>query len=231
MKKYPLYQKPLANPNPEKTFCLSTSYKDLDPDNLNEIIAKFEERIRCWFFKPTKDLIRKNIEANNFFAIIIVCVIIDLLSQYWYGLPSSDGKKYKEFLKIFMGSFKSKIKPPLKHYFWNKQKGLWEEISLQDYAHAFYQIFRCGVLHNAMIMDCGRISGKSILKKSIKLRSWKYGSKKGKEIAVNPTLLLKNLEVFFNRYVEKLYNVHEGDLRKNFIKKFEWDFGVKISMN
>lgn len=160
-----------------------------------------------------------------------MCIIIDLLSQYWYGLPSSNGKKYKDFLKILMRSFQSKIKPPLKYYWWNERNKVWEERSLHDYAQAFYQIFRCGVLHNAMIMDCGRISGKSILKKSIKLRSWKYENKKGKEVAVNPILLLKNLEIFFNRYIKRLYNVRERNLRRNFIKKFEWDFGVKIRMN
>lgn len=222
--------KPSANPNPEKTFCRKFHYRDLNPDNLNDTITKFEERIKYWFFKPTKDLIKKNIEANNFFAIIIVCIIIDLLSQYWYGLPSSDGKKYKDFLKIFMRSFQSKIKPPLKYYSWNKQDKAWEEVKLQDYAQAFYHIFRCGLLHNAMIADCGRISGKSILKKSIKLRSWKYGNKKGREIAVNSILLLKNLEVFFNRYIEKLYDKREENLRRNFVKKFEWDFGVKIDL-
>lgn len=229
MKKNYLDQKPLANPNPEKTFCLRYLYKDLDPNDLNSIICKFEERIKYWFFKPTKDLIRKNIQANNFFAIIIVCVIIDLLSQYWYGLPSSNKKNYNDFLKIFMQSFHSKINPPLKNYYWDERHGAWKEVRLYNYAQAFYQIFRCGVLHNAMIMDCGRISGKSVLKKSIKLRSWKYEDKKGKEIAVNPIMLLKNLELFFNRYIKKLYNVHEKILRQNFIKKFEWDFGIKIS--
>lgn len=220
--------KPLANPNPEKTFCRRFHYRDLNPDNLNDTIAKFEERIKYWFFRPTKDLIKKNIEANNFFAIIIICIIIDLLSQYWYGLPSSDGKKYKDLLKIFMRSFQSKIKPPLKYYYWNKQGKAWEEVKLQDYAQAFYHIFRCSLLHNAMIADCGRISGKSILKKSIKLRSWKYGNKRSREIAVNSILLLKNLEIFFNRYIKKLYDKHEEDLRRNFAKKFEWDFGIKL---
>jgi hypothetical protein len=128
-----------------------------------------------------------------------------------------------------MKSFQRKIKPSLKYYSWDKDKELWEEKSLEDYAKAFYQIFRCGILHNAMVMYYGRISGKSILKKSIKLRSWKYGNRRGREIAVNPILLLKNLEIFFNQYVNKLYDAKEKELRLNFINKFEWDFGIKIN--
>ena len=223
--------KPLVNPNPEKTFCRRYLYQDLNPNDLSDTIAKFEERIKYWFFKPTKDLIKKNIEANNFFAIIIVCIIIDLLSQYWYGLPSSNGEKYKDFLKIFMRSFQSKIKPPLKYSSYNQKGKTWAVIKLQDYAQAFYHIFRCSLLHNAMIGDCGRISGKSILKKSIKLRSWRCRNKKGREIAVNPILLLKNLEVFFNRYIKKLHDANEKNLRRNFVKKFEWDFGITINLN
>ena len=228
MAKYHLQKRPLANPNPEKAFCPEYRYKDLDPSNLNDNIAKFEARIKYWFLKPTKELIRKDIKNSNFIVIIMICVITDLLSQYWYGLPSSDGRQYKEFLKIFMRSFKSKIKPPLKYYMWDKDRRVWQERFVQDYSQAFYQIFRCGLLHNAMIMDCGRISSKSILKKSIKLRSWKFENKKGKEIAVNPILLFKNLEMFFKQYINKLFNSNEEELRKNFVRKFEWDFGVRI---
>lgn len=160
MAKYGINNKPIGNPNPDKTFCRDYKYKDLDPGNFDDLVSKFEIRIKYWFLKPTRDLMQ-----------------------------------------------------------------------ISDYAEAFYSIFRCGLLHNAMITADGRISGPSILKKIIKLRKWNFGSKYGGEIAVNPTALLNNLEKFFKSYIKKLRNKEETNLRQNFAKKLEWDFGIKIVQN
>lgn len=229
MKPYKLDEKPLANPNPEKAFNNRFHYVDLYLSKFDDLVLKFEDRIKYWYLKPVRDLIKKKIESNSFLIIQTVCVIIDLLSQYWYGSPSSDHNKYKEFLKIIRPSFKSKIIPSLKYYQWDSSKKVWKEKLIADYAEAFYIIFRCGLLHNAMIMDCGRISGKNIVKKSVKLRKWKHGTKKGREIAINPILLLNSLERFFATYIKKLLNPKEEIIRENFAKKFEYDFGVKNS--
>jgi len=228
---YNIVNKPLSNPNPKKTFCRRYLYKDLDGNDYKGIISKFEERIKYWFIKPSKDLIRKKIPSNNFLITETICILIDLLSQYFYGIPSSNKKKYTEFLIKFMPIFKSKINPPIPHYHWLKKNHQWKKILLNNYAEAFYSTFRCSLLHNAMIGDNGRISGKTILKKSIKIISWRYDSKKGREIAVNAELLLKNVEKVFKEYIKKLRHGNDNLLKNNFAKKFEWDFGVKVSIS
>jgi hypothetical protein len=149
-----------------------------------------------------------------------------LLSQFIYGTQESSSRAYKWFLRKNMPDFRRKIKPPLKTCRYINGQG-WKYEYKKDFAEAFWHAYRCGVVHSAMILDYGRISGEDIvgIGRIANLRRW---GKRDREIAVNPFLLLKNTEQAFDRYIAHLLNPTNKKLRQIFAKKFYRSFGKKI---
>ncbi len=154
----------------------------------------------------------------------MACVILDLISQYYYDLSSSDGRKFQDFLKTKIPEFNRAIDPPLASYTY--MRGLWRDEQIDSFAKAFWHGYRCGIIHNGMVLEYGRISWKPIANKLVTLR--KREDKRGKEIAVNPRSLTKKVKLIFKEYIANLRNPNEIVLRRNFSNKFQRDFGIKL---
>lgn len=125
--------------------------------------------------------------------------------------------------------FKGRIRPPIISYRYrkNKNRGGWQSCEIKDLAEAFYHAFRCGIVHSAMILDYGRISGGDIVGtgKVVSLRKW---GNEEREVAVNPFELLTRVEKVFDDYVDLLRDKANRRLRINFARKFLRSFGAKV---
>ncbi len=219
-------RRPSARPNPEKAFSKDRRYGDLNPRNFDSIIRAFERRVLHWYFFQAKE-IKEKVQAQGFIITQIACTIIDVLSQYVYNLQESDGNYYKRFLKEHIAEFNGFIDPPIKSFTYLKRDRKWKVEEIRDFADAFWHAFRCGVVHNAMILDYGRISGEDIVGKGriVCLRTWGNGER---EVAVNPFELMDRLEEVFRNYIGQLLDPKNKQLRRNFSDKFYLSFGLRI---
>src|SRR3989338_6107129 len=137
--------RPKPNPNPERAFAPGTQYGDLSSYDFDKAVKAFEKRIKHWYFDHANALISNK---NQGFAItVVVCVIIDLLSQFMYGTQESSSRAYKWFLRKHIPGFRRKIKPPLKTYRYFNGHG-WKTDYIKDFAEGFWHGFRCGVVHS-----------------------------------------------------------------------------------
>lgn len=223
----------IACPNPERNFGGGKLYKDIQKMSFEEAVQAFKGRIKSWFLNPASPIVKEGERSipNGFQVIQACCIVIDLLSQYVNDLPASQAKEYIDFLKNLDPLFVETIDPPIESWSYKKDAGkgnAWIQKSerIETLAQGFYHGFRCAIVHNAMIMDYGRISGEPVAPKTVQLRPWD-----GKrEIAVNPTLLFAAVLKRFDEYISDLLDKNNNELRQRFASKFERDFGIKLKL-
>ncbi|MFA5116738.1 MAG: hypothetical protein WC486_05595 [Candidatus Omnitrophota bacterium] len=208
--------------NPNKPFAPNARFGDLEGRTYQEIVEIFESRISGWYF-DVAEAISDKIPGYNFAVIILNSIILDLLSQYIYGAPTSSESIFKRFFREYLGEYNHKIDPPIVSCYFNKRRQKWMREVTRDVADGFYHCFRCGVVHAAGILEYGRISSR-YPEEIIKVIDWGQGAK---EINVNAIELLRRLRSIFNAYIGKLKN-SELILKHNFIEKFQMDYGVTI---
>ncbi|MEK6967468.1 MAG: hypothetical protein AABX51_02450 [Nanoarchaeota archaeon] len=141
-----------------------------DNGKLIEIIT---DRIYGWYIEPTKLLSRQR--NNGFLVMAIICILLDTLSQFYYGSNQSNRSNFKNFLR----DFNSRFTLPASNS--------------RDCADVFYKGFRCGILHEAKISE-GEINGSARF-----AINWKNN-----KLIVNPDLLLKQVDKYYKNYLKKL---------------------------
>ena len=212
--------------NPEKLYTKKVKYKDLTGLPFEQILREFNNRIQDWFINPVDALTSngEDIGHYGFPTTMTCCVLIDLLCQYREGSEHSTEKIYRKYLEHLHGSFNYKLSRPIHSV--GYKNSLPYEVIITDLAHAFYHGFRCGIIHNAKIMEYGRINGDpKIAPDVIQERKWDNDDTLI-EVAVNPSLLFKGLKYKFESYLQELGNKENTDLRENFAKKFKQDTDV-----
>ena len=101
--------------------------------------------------------------------------------------------------------------------------------NILDLAEAFYHGFRCGVVHNAKIMEYGRINpDKMISPDIIQEKPWAPGTAQI-EVSVNPSLLFKAVVAKFEDYLVRLRDKTQIDLRTKFANRFKSDTGITLA--
>lgn len=203
--------------NLTRTFCPGVKWGDLENLPLNKIIDSFSLRIKKWFIDPPRYLPgwkKKGIEGNTgFVELILSCVIIDLLSQYYYGERKSKRDIFKKYLKKQFPTFKKKVSI---QYF----------PDLKNLADVFYHGFRCSVMHAGMLPEYCRISGTG---KLIRIDVW-HRKQNLQEVVVDPHALILKIEKNFDNYIKELKNPNQKKLRKKFANKFCNATGKKFKM-
>lgn len=180
--------------------------KDLKKMDYVEKIEFFNHRINGWYINIGKELVK--IHDFGFGVLSINCILIDVLSQYYYGKKISDRNSFKDFLRKNIKEFNKRLPFAIS----NPPYG-----ELKDFADVFYSGFRCGVLHNAKI-SFGEIESKN----KYFLRFYK----KKKRLHVNQNILLERLIKYFNNYILLLKKDtnKNNQITKDFWKKFNHDF-------
>ncbi len=101
------------NLNPEKAFAPGgIKHKDIENKTYLQIVEIFQKRIKVWYFDAAKEISKKT-KDYNFSVIIFCCVIIDILSQYFFGKEIGAGDTYIKFFKTYLSRFNHPLKPPI----------------------------------------------------------------------------------------------------------------------
>lgn len=216
--------KPRVFVNLNRAFSPGTKYRDLLAKSFDEVVLAFQERIQKWYLDQA---LLASPQHEGFLQTTMACIILDIVCQYYFNLPKSSGKKFQEFLREKIGEFCNPITPPIISCSFDDKKTEWKEIELKTLDQAFWHGYRCGIIHNGMILEYGRISG-SFGEQVVQLREREDG--KGQEVVVNPGILIRRVDEIFKIYIQQLLDEDGSNqtLRKNFAEKFERDFGITI---
>ena len=214
--------KPRVVVNPSRTFAPHTHYQDLAGKSFEEVVKLFASRVQAWYLDQV--LCREGGD-DGFLRTTMSCVVLDLLSQYYFDLPNSQESGFRQFLREKIPQFNQRIDPEIQSSTY--RNGEWRVEPIDSLDKAFWHGFRCGIIHNGMILEYGRVSTSRIAPEIIQLRERE--DKNGTEVAVNPILLLERVNQLFQDYIRQLLSPSETELRKKFAAKFERDFGVALT--
>jgi hypothetical protein len=217
------------NRNPDVTFAHpDVKYKRvLDGDyTYEDAVTDFENKVTRWYFGVAEKIEDVNsseegLPGANFSVLMLNCMIIDLLSQYYYGMPTSKGSKFKSFVETRFSKYNKSIDPPIRSCSYMK---CWKVEGIKTIADALWHGFRCGVLHSGRILEYGRIN--ELYDTPISIEPWESNPDK-KDIHINTFSLLKEIKKVFKSYMKDLKSNREPQ-KRNFIKKFQFDYGVKL---
>jgi len=221
-----------------RAFRRGKPYDQINWNNFHDVINEFHGRIDDWYILPTKELINHKEGGHWVFPIMAInCLLIDTLSQYYYGKdlspteqknpkrhnpPDASGARFKDFLVARLnhrtGRLPSKIATP---------RG-----DLTTFEEVLYSGFRCGILHQAHIPLYGALYGVANVLEFQPSGSTKYAN--GSDcptVICFPQKIFDELETVFIKYLDDLENPDPAfdDLRRHFKEKFEDSFGVTIS--
>jgi len=221
-----------------RAFRIGKPYYKIDWNNFREVLNEFHGRIDDWYIKPAKELGKNGDFA--FPVMAIDCMLIDTLSQYYYGagqspnekessFPSSSRSKFKDFLKERLPQLTGPLPTPIQQPPMGKKK---TGDPLNNFEDVLYSGFRCGILHQSHIPLYGVIYG---IPTALEFRAngaTTYAD--GKDcptVICFPQKLLDELETAFIKYLDDLWDANPAfdDLRRRFKAKFEDSFGVTIN--
>jgi len=162
-------------------FSPSFIFSELDFEDQENLIVAFKDRVYGFYLKPA-DLLCEN---GMGFACGLLCIAtIDSLARLSY--PKSNAR-IEDWLKNYIPEFQE-----------------------ADFAHRFYEDFRCGLVHEGRIKPFGEFSYES---KQLVL------SVQG-IIRINPHLLLKRVIQAFEQYLTELKrDPNELQIFKTILKK------------
>jgi len=208
--------------NPKRAIAPDAHIEDLINKPYVKLVETFKERIYSRYIDAA-EYVDKNGDYN--FVVTVICfVVLDLLSQYVYGVPSSSPDIFKQFFRDYFKEYNQNINPPIKSCFYSYKEKKWFEETINDVADGIYHCFRCGVVHSGMILEYGRIN-KLYKDEVITIKEWDKGKQ---EINVNSSLLLLKIKEKFNDYIQSLKD-NDPILKQNFKKKLQFDWGLNVS--
>ncbi len=107
--------------NPAQPFAPGIVFEDLTEKNYHEIVEIFNERISRWYFDIGEQIHQKIPDCN--FALIIFCsIILDLLSQYVYAVPTSSESVFKKFFRQYLSKWNFEVSPPIVSCYYHKRR-------------------------------------------------------------------------------------------------------------
>ena len=164
--------------------------EDLDFDDKESLLYAFQDRMENYYFLPIKQL---NGLRYAFAAGILLLSLIDAFARYSTRIDEV-GPRIKEWVKHNLN---------LEYY---------SEREIEKIAGVIYKDFRCGLLHESHIKNCGQFS-------------YEVGSAVYLErdfVIINPSLLFKEIESYFQQFIndlavdEELYGIFLDRMRKDF---------------
>jgi len=212
--------------------------KDLDGMDFNQIVDFFDKRIKAFYIKPGNHLKKKKYSRRKWFLrkrwdsdfgfilITISSILIDLLSQYETGLPQGKESDYVSYLGKAINEFSKNFSKIGKLYY-NDRGILKNPIAVNvNKASVFYSGFRCGIVHNAIVLTSGSYDETPAT--ITREKTWADAiNQDHNELVVHPIKLFEELVEVFNEYIRKLKNPLPlyKSLRDSFKNKFLLDFG------
>ncbi|MHA1490695.1 MAG: hypothetical protein ACTSRI_13685 [Promethearchaeota archaeon] len=216
--------------DPKRNFTFNNKIRELNGKEFNEIVDLFKKRIKKWYIEPAEHLLSTSFHYD-FIVMVINTIIIDLLSQYRYNLKKSNKKRFKRFLRDYIPEFDNRFiqNGEIRYYNFEEKEFISRPAQTfpGNYGVAFYEVFRNGIVHNAVILPYGGIGRdySEIIYEEI------WGQPDNKiTLVINCKLLFEKLKEVFDKYITNLKDRDSDNdiLRCNFKAKFYRDFGYMI---
>ncbi len=213
-----------------RAFRPGTRYDQIDWSVFREVIDAFKGRINDWYIQPTKELIKHTDGGHYAFAVMALnCLLIDMMSQFYYGVLTSSATKFKEFVRVripaLAGNLPIQIGLPSTGN--NRARP-----PLTTYEEVLYTGFRCGILHQAHVPLYGVLYGEAKPFEFISSGATKYSNGADcPSVICHPRLVFEEIDKAFAQYLDELRNPDPSfdGLRQLFKVKFEDIFGVTIN--
>lgn len=200
--------------NKEKT------YRQVNWESFPDIVYEFHARIYTWYIEPIKAL-HKASGHYGFAAMALNCLLVDTLSQYYFGKPQSTKTDFKKFVRIMLPEFTTQLPQPIV---------VSNQVTLYDVADVLYHGYRCGILHEAHIPLYGMIGGAGgEIFEVLDLGYTTYDNGSScPSVVFNPWRFAEAIEDYFKEYTRTLLEGANNALETNFRQKFSISFGVNI---
>jgi len=213
-----------------RAFRRMTRYDQINWNDFTVVVDAFHGRIDDWYILPTKELINHKDGGHYAFAVMALnCLLIDTMSQFYYGRLTSSGKKFKDFVRDripkLAGNLPTQINQPVSPHNQNGDP-------LSTYEEVLYTGFRCGILHQAHVPLYGVLYGVPGPFDFQNNGTTRYAS--GGDcptVICHPRMVFEETETAFLQYLDDLLNPDPklNKLRQLFKIKFEDSFGVTIN--
>lgn len=209
-----------------RMFSSELLYSQIDWSKLNVVVDAFKLRLDDWYLNPAREL-AQNIHSA-FSVMALNCLLIDTLSQFVAGQPSSTSDGFKKFIRTRLPpAYSEKLQTPIRHY-----DGKRREQTLKDVADVLYHGFRCGILHQAHIPPYGGIIPHPPAIRIEQFRAVRYKDSQIScpSVIVDPLTMLADLSASLDLYLRELKNrdASYDPLRNAFREKFSSSFGVDV---
>jgi hypothetical protein len=204
----------------ERYFSRHRRYSEGDWSTLAAAVDAFGVRIDEWYFEPIRDM-RKSTGHHAFGAMIIVCTLVDALSQF----DSKAGGFINYLEQRFPKEYRAKLNTPIRHVDPERQ------LDLKKVSEVFYHGLRCGLLHQAHAMPyCGVVPGGPAIEVHEKGETEYAAGGDCPTVVFNPWQIFDDTVKVFETYLKNLKDpsTKYSDLRDRFKKKFTDSFGKDI---
>ena len=213
-----------------RAFRRMTRYDQINWNDFTAVVDAFHGRIDDWYILPTKELINHKDGGHYAFAVMALnCLLIDTMSQFYYGLLTSSGKKFKDFVRDripkLAGNLPTQINQPVSPHNHNGDP-------LSTYEEVLYTGFRCGILHQAHVPLYGVLSGVPTPFAFQNNGTTQYAAGPDcPSVICHPRKVFEEVETALLQYLDDLLNPDPkfNGLRQHFKTKFEDSFGVTIN--
>ena len=213
-----------------RAFRRMTRYDQIKWNDFRAVVDAFHGRIDDWYILPTKELINHKDGGHYAFAVMALnCLLIDTMSQFYYGLLTSSGKKFKNFVRDripkLAGNLPVQINQPVSPH--NKNGD-----PLSTYEEVLYTGFRCGILHQAHAPLYGVLSGVPTPFAFQNNGTTQYATGPDcPSVICHTRKVFEEVETAFLQYLDDLLNPDPqfNNQRQHFKVKFEDSFGVTIN--
>ena len=137
----------------QRFFSADKLYSDVDWSNFGAVIDGFEIRMNDWYVTPGKMI--RQASWNHAFAVMAMdCLLIDTLSQYYFGESSSSKTAFSDFAKLALPPFAAALPQPIR----KDPSSTRPKVPYTTFADVLYSCFRCGILHEAHVALCGGVA-------------------------------------------------------------------------
>ena len=157
-----MFYQPVRN---QRFFHSRQLYSEIDWQDFRAVVDAFRKKLHEWYLAPA-EMLRPN--WDHAFALMAMnCLLIDALSQYYYGKRASARSAFKKFACQKLPEFRRKLPKPIQE---NPGRRKRRKAStprlrpvkprlLKTFADVLYVAFRCGILHEAHVSLCGGLAG------------------------------------------------------------------------
>jgi len=218
------YQVSLDN----REFSAGAFYDGVNWGSLNDIVENFRRRVTWWYLEPA-ELLQKAGEQHAFPVMALSCILLDSMSQFYFGTNTSSRGNFINFVRMWLPEFAVNLPAPIQHKIDPSPNA--PQI-LVDYAEVLYFAFRCGILHDAHVTPYGMVRGglQIITFSPNGFTSYVAGGD-CPTVLVDPWRILDRVRDVFNAYLNRILdpNLANDILRTQFKFKFSESFGVDVT--